>query len=293
MSVPEAARGRLLASQSYCRRVTRDARSNLTVAFLLLPRRQRDAMRALYAFMRLTDDLADEGGEAEAKAARLDDWRAMLEDGLAGRYRHPVFPALHTAIGRFGVPAQYLFDVIDGVGDDLERPNIGTFPELYAYCYRVASAVGLACVHIWGFRGDALPSAEAAGVAFQLTNILRDLGEDRAAGRVYLPADELARFAAPPGEWSPESPAFQRLARFQAERARQFYALGDGLTPRLSREGRAIFGVMAGTYRRLLDCIEARDFDVFQTRVRVPRREKLRLLARALPIRWGAKTWAG
>src|SRR5262249_43050163 len=129
------------------------------------------------------------------KRTRLEAWRRQWHEALEGAHRHPVHAALADTVQRFGVPRQYLDDVLDGVLMDQEVTRYETFAELYRYCYRVASAVGLSCIHIWGFRGEAaLAHAEAAGIAFQLTNILRDVGEDAKMGRVYLPREDLDRF---------------------------------------------------------------------------------------------------
>jgi phytoene synthase len=238
-------------------------------------------MDALYAFLRVTDDLADECGEVAAKRRRLAAWRAGLLAALAGTFTHPLHPALADTVRRFDIPPRLLLDVIDGVESDLEPVRFATFAELYPYCYRVASAVGLACVRVWGLRpggdpGAAEAPAEAAGIAFQLTNILRDLGEDLARGRVYLPADELDRFDCPPKFWRDPAaaPRFRELMRFQAARAHDFYRRAEPLERLLSADGRAIFRVMCGTYRGLLTEIRRRDFDVFTRRVRVPRWRK-------------------
>jgi phytoene synthase len=290
-----AARGSpaaLASSHTYCRRLARRAASSFPLAFRLLPRAERDATTALYAFCRATDDLADSPGDSAAKRAALGDWRARLDAALRGVYTHRLHAALHHAVRTFGVSPGYLHDVIDGVETDQGPVAFGTFAELYRYCYRVASAVGLACVPIWGLRPGADPeaakgSAEAAGVAFQLTNILRDLGEDRSRGRVYLPQDELERFGSPPEAWRAGDPAFRELMRFQVSRARGYYDRGEPLAGLLSPAGRAVFRVMAGVYRRLLDEIERRDFDVFARRVRVGRLTKLRLFLSAWPVKWG------
>src|SRR5207237_411469 len=137
----------------------------------------------------------DEAGTAEGKRAALAGWRRQLAEAMDGAYHHPLHPALHESVKRFAIPVQYLEAVLDGVVMDLDIGAYETFADLYQYCYRVASAVGLACVHVWGFRDPrALQHAEAAGIAFQLTNILRDLREDAVRGRVYLPREDLARF---------------------------------------------------------------------------------------------------
>jgi phytoene synthase len=242
-------------------------------------------MDALYAFMRVTDDLADEPGEIAEKRRNLEAWRAGLLASLDGSFTHPLFPALADTVRRFRIPVPHLTAVIDGVESDLVPTRFRTFDELYPYCYRVASAVGMACIPVWGLRPGAgtaqvSEAAEAAGIAFQLTNILRDLGEDLTRGRVYLPTDELERFGTPPDSWAvPESrAAFVSMMRFQAARAREFYRRAAPLNELLSPEGRGIFRVMCGTYRALLDEIERGGFDVLSRRVRVPKWRKLLLL---------------
>lgn len=274
------------SSLRYCRRLTRRANSNFPVAFRLLPPAKRDATTALYAFFRATDDLADGPGDP----ATLRTWRARLDDALAGRYSHRVHAALHHAVRTFGVDPAHLHAVVDGVESDLTAASFATFADLEAYCHRVASAVGLACLPVWGLRGgvdEARAPATAAGVAFQLTNVLRDLGEDLARGRVYLPRDELERFGCPPESWPRRPTAFRALMRFQIERARGFYARAAPLAGLLSADGRAVFGLMSGLYRRLLDAVEAAGFDVFTKRVSVGRTAKARLFLAAWPVKWG------
>ncbi|MDB5309499.1 MAG: squalene/phytoene synthase family protein [Gemmataceae bacterium] len=278
-------------SFAHCRRVARRANSSFPLAFRLLPAGKRRAMDALYAFMRVTDDLADEPGDPAVKRASLDRWRAALAAALAGRYSHPVHPALHDITRRFAVPPEYRSAVIDGVESDLEPVRFATFADLYPYCYRVASVVGLACVRVWGVRpgvepADATAPAEAAGIAFQLTNILRDLGEDAARGRVYLPADEMGRFGCPPEMWTAAGGAFREMMRFQVGRARDYYRRAEVLPQLLSADGRAIFRMMCGTYQALLDEIERRDYDVLTRRVRVPRWRKGLIFLSAWPVKW-------
>jgi 15-cis-phytoene synthase len=275
------------SSLAYCYRLTRRARSSFPLAFRLLPRAKRDATTALYAFLRVTDDLADEPGDTSAKRAALAAWRGRFDAALAGTFTHRVHAALADAVKTFTVPPQYLHDVLDGVESDLEPAPFAAFADLDAYCYRVASAVGLACVQIWGGGGGTAAPAAAAGVAFQLTNILRDLGEDLSRGRVYLPQDELARFGCPPETWRERGPAFREMMRFQVRRAREYYDQARPLGALLSSEGRAVFNMMAGVYRRLLDEIERRDYDVFTARVRVGRLTKTRLFLSAWPTKWG------
>lgn len=286
----------LSSSWNYCRRLTRRARSSFPIAFRLLPPPKRDAMTALYAFFRVTDDLADGPGKPSEKRRALADWRTGLRLAMDGYYSHRLHAALHHVVVTFGVPPEMLESVIDGAEADLDPVRFDTFAELYPYCYRVASSVGIACVHVWGFRQPsdrepAIALAEQAGIAFQLTNILRDLREDRECGRIYLPAEELARFGCSPDRWErPESSApFRELMRFQVARARDFYRRSEPLADRLTPEGRAIFHAMSGLYRRLLEEIERRDYDVFTRRVRVGKLAKLRVLASA----WLGKSLRG
>ena len=269
----------------YCARLTRRAKSSFPLAFRVLPKPKRNAMIVLYAFMRVTDDLADEPGEVTTKRLALRCWRNRLDAALQGEYSHRLHAALVHAVHTYGVPTGYLHDVIDGVEMDLEPVQYATFADLYPYCYRVASAVGLACVPVWGTQPGVRAEqyhepAEAAGIAFQLTNILRDLGEDYAKGRVYLPQDELAQFDTPPETWQDPAcrDAFRAMMQFQANRARQYYDRSRALTPLLSSDGRRIFHLMSGLYQRLLDEIGHRDYDVFTTRVRVPNLAKVQLL---------------
>jgi phytoene synthase len=250
-------------------------------------------MCALYAYMRVTDDLADGPDEIDAKRVALEQWRADLYAALASDYRHRLHPALHHTLTRFAVPTTYLEDVLDGVEMDLGPVRFADFGQLYQYCYRVASAVGLACIHIWGFRsGAAKVHAEQAGIALQLTNILRDLPEDLARGRVYVPAEDLSRFGCDSEQFgqSPGDPAFRELMRFEVGRARGYYDAAGGLIPLLPPPGRAVFQVILRTYRGLLDEIERRGYDVFRGRVSLSRWRKLALVLQAMPVRWG---WVG
>lgn len=281
---------KLNRSYAYCEQLARREAGNFYHGFRLLPRDQRRAMCALYAFLRLTDDLTDQPGPVTEKRALLEDWRSRWRAALAGEPSHPVHAALCHAVRKFHIPHAYLEEAITGVGMDLERCAYETFADLYPYCYRVASVVGLCCIHIWGFTDPrAEKYAEAAGIAFQLTNILRDLKEDAERGRVYLPREDLQRF-----QYTEEDlrhgvrdERFRALMRFQSERAAGYYEASRPLAELLSPAGRAIFLVMAGTYRSLLDAIVRSDYDVFSQRVTVRKGRKLGLVARAIPVRLG------
>jgi len=282
----------LPASFAACRTITAGANSSFPLAFRLLAAPQRRAMDALYAFLRVSDDIADTPGDPRVRRGALLAWRDGLCDALEGRFTNAVHPALVDTVQRFSIPPRLLFDVLDGVASDLEPVRFDTFSELYPYCYRVASAVGLACVRVWGLRRGATfmeadPPAEEAGIAFQLTNILRDLGEDLAAGRVYLPLKELAE--CPPERWRDPAtaPKFAELVRLQAARARDFYRRSEPLEALLSPGGRGVFRVMTRTYRRLLEEIDRAGADVLVHRISVPRWRKGLILLSGWTARWG------
>ncbi|HYV36777.1 MAG TPA: phytoene/squalene synthase family protein [Gemmataceae bacterium] len=280
----------LAASYAACETIARRAASSFYPMFRFLPAAQRRAMCAVYAFMRIADDIGDEPGIVDNKREQLQHWRESLGLALAGAADHAIHPALVDTVRRYNIPIKYLEAALDGVAMDLSPAHYATFGDLRNYCYHVASVVGLACIHIWGFAGErAEDYAVNAGIAFQLTNILRDLGEDAARGRVYLPSEDLNRFG-----YSAEQlrqavcdDRFRELMRFQIARAREFYAAAWPLVPMLQPAGRTVFVAMAKTYRALLDVMERRDYDVFSSRIRVSRWRKLMVVLGALPARWG------
>lgn len=281
--------GELSSSYAWCERVARQQAGNFYPAFRILPKAQRLAMSALYAYMRVTDDLADEPGDADAKRISLNDWRQQFRAAMHGEFRHPLHAALVDAIRRYEITTQYFEDAIDGVETDLLPVRMQTFDALEQYCYRVASVVGLACIRIWGCRsGKADAYAKQAGIAFQLTNILRDIGEDRARDRVYIPAEDMQRFGCPVEQLGcVGEPAYRQLMAFEVQRARDHYASAEPLRELLPKPGRAVFQVMFNTYRGILDEIERRGYDVMSKRVSLSRSKKLGLVLKALPVRWG------
>jgi phytoene synthase len=263
-------------------------------------------MNALYAFARLTDDIADEPGEAAAKQAALDAWSKSLNLALSGIYSHPIHWALHDTVQRYGIPLEHLFDLIAGVAMDLEPIRFANFDELRVYCHRVAGVVGLACIRIWGLKPgrnfeEAESPAEAAGLAFQLTNVLRDLGEDAERGRCYLPEPEFGRARLLPirasagvdqtarQEPRPPEDELRSSMDFQIERARGFYREAERLDGLLANDGRAIFRVMCGTYCELLERIAADPTAVFERRVRVSKWRKAAIFLSAWPVKWGLR----
>jgi 15-cis-phytoene synthase len=270
-------------SQAYCRRVARRRARNFYYSFLLLSREQRDAMCAVYAFMRYCDDLSDEPG---ASRAAIERWRAALEAALGGRFdEHPVWPALCHAVESYRIPHEYLREMIDGVESDLEPRKMATFDELYQYCYQVASVVGLTTIHIFGFQSEeARPLAEKCGVAFQLTNILRDIREDAGRDRIYVPAEDLARFGVSEQELrgGERSGRMLELLRFEGARARRYYDEAMPLVEMVDRRSRASLRALIEIYSRLLERIEKSDYDVFSRRISLTGWRKCWIVARSV-----------
>jgi len=247
---------------------------------VLLSRAQKDAMCAIYAFMRFSDDLSDEDGGSPAAIAR---WRSELDEALAGRLpANPLWPAFCDAVTRYAIPPLYFQQMIEGVSSDLEPRRIATFDELYQYCYKVASVVGLTIIHIFGFESPrALELAERCGIAFQLTNILRDVREDAERGRVYLPAEDLARFGVDPARLEHDE-RFVELMRFEAARARRYYDESWPLLDLIQRRSRPSLWALMRIYSRLLERIERSNYDVLRRRISLPVWEKLSIVGRAL-----------
>jgi phytoene synthase len=272
----------LKESYSWCRRCTRRSRSNFYLSFFTLPPHLFRDMCVLYAFMRVTDDLGDDPTiPVAARPALIDRWRAQVEQALdGGGFEHPALPALADIVMRHGVPREYLFAVIDGIRRDLDPRGFETFAELSEYCYQVAGAVGLCCLHIWGFTdARALGLAVDCGLAFQLTNILRDVAEDARMGRCYLPREDLRRFGLATDDLRLGTSAarFRDLLAWEAVRARAYFASAQGLVPLCSRAGRPILDAMLRTYAALLDAIEASGYDVQERRIEVGRWRKIRI----------------
>jgi len=278
----------LESSYQYCERVARRRARNFYYSFLALPAAKRRAMCALYAFMRECDDLSD-GDRASLDALRQ--WRAHLDGALAGDTPpHPLWPAFIDTVSRYRIPPECLYGMIEGVASDLEPRPFETFDELYRYCYLVASVVGIATIHVFGFADPRAPQlAERCGIAFQLTNILRDVGEDAANGRVYLPREDMARFGVTPAMLSASAVAaeLQRLLAFEAARARAYYREAEPLVGMVDPDSRHALWALIEIYRRLLGRIEERGYEVLAARVRLSALEKTAIALRAV-LRRGA-----
>jgi squalene synthase HpnC/squalene synthase HpnD len=277
------------ASYDECKRVARESASNFYYAFYLLPEQKRRSLGALYAYMRLVDDAADEPGDVASKQRGLSRWRGLTDAAYAGDTSgHAILPAFADTCSRFSIPSRYFHDLISGAEMDLTEPSYATFDRLREYCYRVAGTVGLTCIHVFGFRDPRAPDvAERLGIAFQLTNILRDLRTDYEMGRVYLPQEDLEQFGVRAAELAgPVSPKLAELMEFEAERAWKFYEEGAEIVGMVERDSRGALFALARTYSTLLAAIGARGFDVFSSRVRLKTAEKFGILVRAQLGAW-------
>ena len=239
----------------YCAQKAAASGSSFYYAFQFLPPRQKAAIQALYAFCREVDDSVDQVSDPAAAQARLGFWREEIEAVYGGSPQHPVGRALAEAVGHFALDKAYFLEIIDGVEMDLHTHRYATFSDLQLYCYRVASAVGLLSIEIFGYTERATRRyAHKLGIAFQLTNILRDVGEDAARGRIYLPQEDLEAFGVAEEDILQGRPssALGELVRFEAERAREFYRQAFEELPETDRPNQLPGLIMAAIYRKLL-----------------------------------------
>ena len=277
----------------YCRRLARARARNFYYGFLLLPKPRRGALCAVYAFMRYCDDVADGEASASEKAIRLEQWHQALDRALAGDYGDSlIWPAFHHAVRQFSIPSQYLHDLITGTEMDLSIRSYRTFEDLYQYCYRVASVVGLCSLHILGFRDPAAKKlAEECGIAFQLTNILRDLREDAHNGRIYLPLEDLELFHYSAEELTAGvyNPQFRELMRFEMERASRFYERAYPLIALVEPESRPALWTLISIYHGILRSMERNAGNVFARAAGLTEMEKINLLLQAARMRFRAR----
>jgi 15-cis-phytoene synthase len=268
--------------------VTRKSRSNFFFAFLALPRHRRDALYAVYAFCRTVDDIADLGTDLTVQRAGLARWRADIARCCeGGALEHPIARQLAVAVHDFGLPRAALEAIIDGCEMDLTHATYETADDLDPYCYRVASAVGLCCIEIFGYTDPrARQYAVSLGMALQLTNIIRDVGADARNGRVYVPQADLRRFGVTSEDLRAGryGDAFVALMTHQAARARAFYADARAAFPSVDARALVPAEIMGRIYYALLEEIEARRFRVFDARVTLPARRKAAIALRC---------WAG
>jgi phytoene synthase len=312
----------LARAYAVCRAIAKREAKNFYYAFVALPLERRNAICAIYAFMRQADDLADdENLPHEERRRNLNNWLAAWHTAAGGHATHdPTFVAVRDATARFAIPLQLLDELVDGVAMDLHHAlaptqpgnqapcsvlstssveragNIesspdtyATFADLYRYCYLVASVVGLVCIRIFGYSGErAEKLAEETGIAFQLTNILRDVSEDAARNRVYLPLQDLAAHGVSlhallhRPHSTPPTPAERALLASVARRAEDYYRSADQLLPLIDRESRPALWVLVSIYHALLKRIERADYDVFTRRASVPTIQKFAILLAGL-----------
>ncbi|HEY4934454.1 MAG TPA: phytoene/squalene synthase family protein [Terriglobales bacterium] len=285
----------LRAAYGVCRHIARSAAKNFYYGFLALPARKRNALSAVYAFMRHADDISDDPSiPVEQRRERLAEWMNALHRVVDGeRTDDPVLMALADTQKAFNIPLDLLDKLVQGTAMDLPETDgkgkttpavhYETFDQLYDYCYHVASVVGLVCIRIFGYRDPrAEKLAEETGVAFQLTNIIRDVKEDSLLGRVYLPSEDLRRFGIEAGALTNGNAAtgFRPVLEFEAERAREYYRSAAELLPLIDDDSQPALWTLVEIYRRLLERIAARNYDVFSERVHLSAAEKVGLLAK-------------
>ena len=273
-----------MTPDEYCSRRAAESGSSFYYSFRLLPPPRRSAITALYACCREVDDVVDEVSDPNVARVKLAWWRTEVDAIFTGSAQHPVAIALAKAVDRYGITRANLQTVIDGMQMDLEKVRYVDFAELETYCDNVAGVVGLMSATIFGYQdASTLVYARKLGVAFQLTNIIRDVGEDARRGRIYLPQDELARFGVVPSDVlrARASPAFVELMRFQTERARAWYDAAFAALPDRDRHAQRAGLAMAAIYRTLLDEIARDGYRVLDRRIALTPLRKLWIATRA------------
>ncbi len=267
-----------MSPDQYCQDKAAKSGSSFYYSFLFLPPEKRRAITALYAYCREVDDVVDECSDVDIARAKLAWWRHEIAGTFAGKAQHPVAQALIPVVRRFGLPQTRFHDILEGMEMDLQFNRYPDFATLQLYCYRVAGVVGVMAAQIFGYRDAAtLHYAENLGTAFQLTNIIRDVGEDARRNRVYLPLDELARFDVAASDIVDlrETESFRQLIEFQIDRARDYYRRAIASLPRRDRKSQRPGLVMAAIYRTVLDEIRAGGCKVLNQRTSLTPLRKL------------------
>jgi phytoene synthase len=265
---------------AYCREITRRQAKNFYYAFLFLPRAQREAIYAVYAFCRYCDDIADEAQAHATPGVLLQDWRQELDRCYAGKPTHLITQALRQVIESYAIPRHYFEELLRGVEMDLTIRRYATFSDLGQYCYRVASVVGLICIEIFGYTHPGVRGyARNLGIALQLTNIMRDVKEDAERGRIYVPLEDLQAFQYPETFLLQQryTPEFVALMAFQARRAAEYYRKADACLLPGDKAGLVAPEIMAGLYRATLRKIVRRQYNVFRGRASLPIVQKVRI----------------
>jgi phytoene synthase len=274
-------------SYRLCTQIARRTGKNFYYSFIMMPREKRLAMCAIYAFMRHSDDIADSAANPALASEGLRAWRATVDVALHGQNStDPILPALADTVERYGIEPGRFHELLDGTEMDQSKTRYETFEELYKYCYHVASVVGLIVLPVLGYKDEtAKAPAEACGIAFQLTNILRDVKEDAQLGRIYLPREDLRKFGVEETDIvnSRTTPQFLELMKLEAARAREYYSKALPLLRMIDEDSRSTLAVMMAIYGGILDKIERRNFAVFDERIRLSSVEKLWIVAK----HWG------
>ena len=273
-----------MTPDQYCQDKAAASGSSFYNSFRFLPKDKRRAITALYAFCREVDDVVDECSDANVARTTLNWWRNEVASIYAGKPQHPVAIALVPIVKQYNMAQEHLLEIIDGMEMDLDQPRYADFKALQLYCYRVASVVGLLTVEIFGYTDrETLKYAHDLGIAFQLTNIIRDVGEDARRNRIYLPMDELQQFGVTEDDIlnSRETEAFQKLMAFQIERARNFYRQALEHLPAVDRKAQRTGLIMAAIYQATLDEVVASGCHVLKERVSLTSAYKLWLAFKA------------
>ena len=273
------------SSYEYCKSVTIKEAKNFYYGFLPLPPQKRRAMYALYAYMRHTDDITDEAQAIEEQKHELRQWRSITEQALHGNpSKASEMPAFVDTINRFSIPHHYISELIDGVEMDFDNRRYQQFQDLYQYCYKVASVVGLCCLHIYGFEKlEAKRWAVDCGIAFQLTNILRDIKEDLLRDRIYIPQEDFKRFAYDEKLLKSETlnESYTALINYQIAKAKSYYENGKKLVPLINRDSRFALRTLINIYESLLLKIEKEKHLILTERIKLTTLEKIGILIKS------------
>ena len=267
-----------MTPDQYCQEKTAASGSSFYYSFLFLPKDKRRAITALYAFCREVDDVVDECSDEQVARTTLNWWRGQVAEIYAGKPQHPVAIALVPVVKQFNLAQEHLLEIIDGMEMDLDQPRYADFKSLQLYCYRVASVVGLLSVEIFGYSNrQTLKYAHDLGIAFQLTNIIRDVGEDARRNRIYLPMDEMQQFNVTAADLlnARESENFQKLMAFQIERAQRFYQQALSQLPDCDKKNQRTGLIMTAIYRATLDEVVKSGCHVLKERVSLTPLRKL------------------
>jgi phytoene synthase len=266
-----------------CVAITKERAANFHFAFTVLPKPRYLGICALYAFSRMADDISDDQTDPQKALAESQAWRAAFDKALAGDTSgHPILPAVADTMHRYKIKPVYMHELITGTEMDARQKRYEKWDETYLYCYRVASVIGIMTIHVFGFTDErAVLMAEKTGIAFQMTNILRDLKEDAGRDRIYLPLEDLRSHNLSEADLikAADSPAIRKLVKFEVERTREYYKEGRELVPLIIPESRDALGSLVAIYQRLLERIAEKDYDVLTERVSLSTAEKAKLAA--------------